>query len=78
MKQQWSDRHRGAGLAASFCLVGGLTATRDRSNHQLLFSRWSGRYRGCCSTPDKLINGHKWILLAKSIAHVRGHAYKKH
>jgi hypothetical protein len=31
-----------------------------------------------CSMPDMLINGHKWILLARAMTHVRGHAYKRH
>jgi hypothetical protein len=61
-----SDHHRGAGRTVSLCSVGGLTTTEV------------GLIASLYSMPDNLINGHKWILLARSMTPVRGHAYKRH
>jgi hypothetical protein len=46
--------------------VGGLTAIEISLTTSL------------CSTPDMLINSHKWILLVRSMTPVRDHIYKRH
>jgi hypothetical protein len=54
------------GLTTSLCSVGSLIATKVGLTVDLY------------STLDMLINGHKWILLVRSMDVVRGHAYKRH
>jgi hypothetical protein len=86
LKDGWSDRHRGpveplpsvhsagslggltvieVGLIGSFCSLGGLAVIK--------VSLTAGLYLML----DRLINGHKWVLLVRSMTPVRGHAYKR-
>jgi hypothetical protein len=57
---------QGTGRTTDFCSLGSLTATEV------------GLVISLCSTLDRLINGHKWILLARSMTPMWGHVYKTH
>jgi hypothetical protein len=72
-----------ASQTANLYSVGGLTATEIGQTTNLcsvggMTTREVGLTASICSTQNRLINDYKWILLVRSMAPVRGHAYKRH